>query len=114
MNALVYVKGIDLSGNNAIVANIYVDPASPFYDNAVFIQDEAYTGAGVAVTPYGSVIYDGTSRNLSANTVLSAPPFISNGKKFTCSVPLFKMVGRFLALDDEITVDAVLEYAEEE
>lgn len=57
-NVSVTIKKIETNANGAFV--IILNPINN--EVARFVQNEAYTRAGIAVTPYGAVIYDGTNR----------------------------------------------------
>lgn len=79
------IESVEQNENGAIVITIASN-----VDNATFIQDELYTEAGVAVTPYGALIYDGTARGQLSSSFIKAPKVALNGVEYDSNSAIFE------------------------
>jgi len=114
------VKSIDKSSNGAFVVVLEPvmaevpaegDPTNvqPL-DGALFVQSEEYTEAGIAATPYGTILFDGTDR-LALGEPLKPPAISFNGATHLCSTDFIKTnINNQLSLTEQVSVGEYMRY----
>lgn len=105
----VKVNSIETTENGAFVISLIPYRNDKIADNVVFIQTELYTAAGIAVTPHGTLIYDGTERTPLEST-LNAPTIYVGGRIYNNSTEMFEFADFKVAPTEQVFVGSELTY----